>query len=63
LFNIQQESTAASKNPEEQNRQITSIDGSSVPTGVGREDDPNTHAHNIVLMASFRDFFHHNFLF
>ena len=49
------ESTAAaSKNPEKQDGQIASVDGSPAPTDTGREDDPGTHVHNIVLTASFR---------
>lgn len=47
------ESTAAGKNLENDEGQITSLDDSPPSTGAGREDYPGTHVHTIILTTSF----------
>ena len=48
------ESTAASKNHDEEEGQTASLDDSPAPPDAGREDDPGAHTNNIVLTTSFR---------
>ena len=57
------ESPAASKNSEKQDGQIASIDGSRTSPDAGREDDPSTQVHNMVLTTSFSSSFASYFLF